>query len=116
MVAGPRRGEVWWADLDSPRGSEPGYPRPVLVVQSNSFNKSSIGTLIVASVTSNVRLADAPGNTRLRPTESGLPKVSVVNVSQLFTVSREVLRDKAGTLPANTMNRVAQGLRMVLAL
>ncbi len=115
MVA-PRRGEVWWAQLAPPRGSEPGYPRPVLVVQSNAFNESRVQTVIVAAISSNLRLADAPGNLRLRPSESGLPKVSVVNVSQLLTLSREYFGDRAGAISAGTMNRVAAGLRVVLAL
>jgi mRNA interferase MazF len=86
------------------------------VVQANSFNQSTIGTVVVAAISTNLRLADAPGNLRLRPAETGLPKVSVVNVSQLLTISREFLGEKAGALPAKTMNRVAQGLRLVLAL
>jgi len=86
------------------------------VVQSNAFNESGIQTVVVAALTSNLRLADAPGNVRLRPTETGLPKVSVVNVSQVLTISREFLAERAGALPVNTMNRVAEGLRLVLAL
>jgi mRNA interferase MazF len=115
-VVAPRRGEVWWARLAPPRGSEPGYARPVLVVQSNAFNDSRIQTVIVAAIGSNLRLADAPGNLRLRRSESGLPKDSVVNVSQLLTVGREYLGEKAGVVSAGTMNRVAEGLRLVLAL
>lgn len=111
-----RRGDVWWAQLASPRSSEPGFPRPVLVVQSNPFNESRIQTVVVAAISSNLRLADAPGNVRLRRAESGLPKPSVVNVSQLLTVSREHLREPAGALPARAMNRVAEGLRLVLGL
>jgi mRNA interferase MazF len=107
---------VWWAELAPPRGSEPGFPKPVLVVQSNAFNESRIQTVVVAALSSNLRLADAPGNLRLRPSESGLPKPSVVNVSQLLTISRGYLSEKAGSLTARTMNRVAEGLRLVLAL
>lgn len=107
---------MWWAELGAPRGSEPGYRRPVLVVQSNSFNVSLIHTVVVAAISTNLHLADAPGNVRLRTAESGLPKVSVVNVSQLLTISREFLGERAGALPANTMNRVAQGLRLALSL
>lgn len=112
----PRRGDVWWADLPAPRGSEPGHRRPVLIVQSNLFNDSRIQTILVAVVTSNTALADAPGNVRLRPADSGLPKPSVVNVSQLLTLSREFLTERAGNLPVAAMNRVAEGLRLVLAL
>lgn len=116
MVATPRRGEIWWAELGVPRGSEPGYRRPVLVVQANTFNQSTINTFVVASISTNLRLADAPGNLRLRASETGLPKASVVTVSQLLTVSRELLTEKAGSLSANHLNRVAQGIRLVLAL
>ncbi len=88
----------------------------MLVVQSNEFNESHIGTVLVAVLTSNLRLADAPGNLRVRPSESGLAKVSVVNVSQVLTLSREFLGDKAGALPGAVMNRVSEGLRLVLGL
>ena len=116
MVTTPRRGDVWWAELPVPRGSEPGHRRPVLIVQSNQFNDSRIQTVVVAAITSNISLADAPGNIRLRPADSGLPKPSVVNVSQLLTLSREFLGEQAGTLPGAAMNRVAEGLRLVLGL
>lgn len=112
----PRRGDVWWADLPSPRGSEPGSPRPVVVIQANRFNDSFISTILVAVITSNLSLAEAPGNVRLRPADSGLPKPSVVNVSQLVTLDRAFLRERAGLLPAGVLNAVAEGLRLVLAL
>lgn len=107
---------MWWAELRPPRGSEPGHTRPVLIVQSNQFNDSLIQTVLVAAITSNLRLADAPGNVRLKPSDSGLPKPSVVNVSQLLTADRQFLREQAGRLPAVAMNRVAEGLRLALAL
>ena len=115
-MTGPTRGEVWWASLPPPRGSEPGHERPVLIVQSNRFNESHIQTVVVAAITSNLRLADAPGNIRVKPSDSGLPKISVVNVSQLITVSRQFLTEKAGRLPSSVMNEVADGLRLVLGL
>ena len=115
-MTNPRRGEVWWASLRPPRGSEPGHPRPVLVVQSNAFNDSRIQTVIVASITSNLHLADAPGNVRVKPSESGLGKTSVVNVSQMLTLGRQFLTEKVGTLPAAAMNQVGEGLRLVLGL
>lgn len=102
--------------LPAPRGSEPGHRRPVLIVQSNRFNESLIQTVVVAAVTTNLRLGDAPGNVRMKPADSGLPHTSVVNVSQLLTLSREYLSEKTGHLPANVMNRVAHGLRLVLGL
>jgi mRNA interferase MazF len=88
----------------------------VLVVQSNPFNESRIQTVVIAAISSDLRLADAPGNLRLRPAESGLPKPSVVDVSQLLTVRRDYLRERAAALPARAMHRVAEGLRLVLGL
>ncbi len=111
-----KRGEIWWADLPEPRGSEPGYRRPVLVVQADTFNASRIGTVIVAVVSSNVRLADAPGNVRLTRRQSKLPRESVVNVSQLLTLDRSFLVERAGKLSAPTMDLVESGLRLVLFL
>ena len=102
-----RRGEIWWASLPEPRGSEPGYRRPVLVVQSDAF---------VAAITSNLRLADAPGNVLLRKRTSRLPKDSVVNVSQLITVDRSFLKERVAELSPKRMRAVDEGLRLVLTL
>lgn len=111
-----KRGEVWWADLPDPRGSEPGYRRPVLVIQADSFNASRLGTVVVAAVTSNLRLADAPGNVRLTRRQSRLRRDSVVNVSQVLTLDRSLLAERAGTLPASAIEQVDAGLRLALAL
>ena len=111
-----KRGEVWWAELADPLGSAPGFRRPVLVIQSDPFNASRIGTVVVAAITSNLSRADAPGNVRLSKSESGLSKPSVVNVSQLLTVDRAVLSRKVKTLPAAAMAAVDAGLKLVLAL
>ena len=111
-----KRGEVWWANLPSPVGSGPGYKRPVLVIQSNPFNASRIATVIVATVTSNLALAEAPGNVRITKSDSGLPQPSVVNVSQLITLDRSILTTKVKTLPGAVMERVDGGLKLVLAL
>ena len=86
MAGALQRGEIWWADLPEPRRSEPGYRRPVLVIQANSFNRSRIQTVLVAVVTGNVELALAPGNVLLPADSSGLPRDSVVNVSQILTL------------------------------
>jgi len=110
------RGEIWWADLPDPRGSEPGFRRPVLVIQANSFNRSRIQTVIVAVISSNLRLADAPGNVLLPARASGLPKDSVVNVSQLLTLDRSFLTEEVGKLPNRQMQDVDTGLRLVLEL
>jgi mRNA interferase MazF len=111
-----KRGEVWWASLPDPVGSGPGMRRPVLIVQSNPFNESRIATAIIAVITSNLTLADAPGNLRIGKSDSGLSKPSVVNVSQLLTVDRGLLTQRVKTLPAQVMARVSDGLRLVLSL
>jgi mRNA interferase MazF len=111
-----RRGEIWWASLPDPVGSGPGYRRPVLIVQSNEFNQSAIRTIICAVITSNMRLADAPGNVRLSRKASGLSKESVVNVSQLITVDKSLLTERVGRLSPSALDEVAAGVRLVLAL
>jgi mRNA interferase MazF len=111
-----QRGDIWWASLAAPRGSSPGFRRPVLIIQSNEFNRSRINTVIAAVVTSNLVLADAPGNVRIPARASGLKKASVVNVSQIITIDEAYLTERAGTLKANYMKEVNDGLRLVLAV
>ena len=111
-----RRGEVWWASLPPPAGSGPGLRRPVVVVQSNPFNESRIATVIITIITSNLALAEAPGNVRIGKAESGLAKPSVVNVSQVLTIDRSYLTERVRALPAQAMSRVESGLRLVLGL
>ena len=110
------RGELWWASLPPPVGSGPGYRRPVLIVQADGFNRSRIQTVVVAAVTSNTGLAEAPGNVLIHRRESGLKKDSVVNVSQILTVDRKLLIERIGTLPARAMAQIDQGLRLVQGL
>ena len=111
-----QRGEIWWADLDEPRRSGPGYRRPVLVVQADSFNRSRIQTAIVAAMTTNLELAAAPGNVLVPARAAGLPRDSVVNVSQLLTLDRSFLTEHAGNLPPRLQRSVDEGLRTVLQL
>jgi len=111
-----RRGEIWWADLPEPRRSEAGYRRPVLVIQADSFNRSRIQTAIVAAITGNLELADVPGNVLLPARSTGLPRDSVVNVSQLLTLDQSFLTEHAGTLPPRLRGYVDEGLRLVLQL
>jgi mRNA interferase MazF len=111
-----KRGEVWWASLPEPVGSAPGFRRPVLVIQSNPFNDSRISTVVIAAITSNMSLSEAPGNVPLAKAESGLPKPSVVNVSQVLTVDKALLTDRVRALPQELMVRVNGGLRLVLGL
>lgn len=115
-AGGVQRGQIWWADLPAPRGSEPGFRRPVLIIQADSFNRSRIQTVIIAAVSSNLRLASAPGNVLLPAHVSGLPRDSVVNVSQLMTLGREFLAEQAGAIPARLIRLVDSGLRVVLEL
>ena len=116
MALSFRRGEIWWADLPAPVGSGPGFRRPVLVIQSNVFNASRIGTVIVAAITSNLELARAPGNVRLDMKQSRLPKESVVNVSQIATPDRRILTERVVALSNETMTRVDAGVRLALAV
>lgn len=111
-----RRGQIRWASLSAPDGAGPGFRRPMLVVQSNEFNDSRIQTVICAVITSNIRLAQAPGNVLLSKKASGLKKESVANVSQLFTIDRKYLSDAVGKLPAQEMRAVDDGIRVALAI
>jgi len=116
VIPGPSRGEVWWAELPSPTGSGPGYRRPVLVVSADEFNASRIATVVVVALTSNLRLAAAPGNVLLPDDETGLPRESVANVSQILTLDRGLLTERAGALAGRALIQVDEGLRLVLAL
>lgn len=111
-----QRGEIWWAELGEPRGSEPGYRRPLLIVQADSFNRSRIETIVGIVLTSNLRLVEAPGNVLLPKRASGLSKDSVANVSQVVTVDRGVLTERVGETPQVVMAAVDHGLRLVLDL
>lgn len=110
-----KEGEIWWADLDEPRGSEPGYRRPVVIVQSDDFNKSKIRTVIAAVITSNPGLAKAPGNIKLGATKSiGLKKESVINISRIITLDKSYLTEKAGKLSISQRQELNDGLKLVL--
>lgn len=109
------QGDVWWADLDEPVGSQPGFRRPVVVVQSDSFNRSRIATVVCVPLTSNVRLAEAPGNVLLEGGVTGLPKDSVANVSQPVTLDRASLTEQVGSLPSAKLDLVLYGIDVVLS-
>ncbi len=111
-----RRGEIWWAELREPAGSGPGYKRPLVVIQSDDFNKSRINTIIAVVLTTNIKLADSPGNVMLPKKMTGLPKDSVTNVSQLIAIDKYYLSKRIRILPAGTMKRIDDGLRLVLSL
>ncbi|MCW3987024.1 MAG: type II toxin-antitoxin system PemK/MazF family toxin [Candidatus Bathyarchaeota archaeon] len=110
------RGEIWWASLQQPKGSEPGYRRPVLIVQSDAFNRSNINTVICAVITSNLNLVKAPGNVRLSKKESNLPRESVINVSQIVTIDRSYITKCVGTVPKRILKQVEDGIKLVLNL
>lgn len=110
------RGGVWWASLGEPRGSGPGFPRPVVVIQADAFNASRLSTVIVVALTSNLRLAAAPGNVLLERAESGLPKDSVANVAQVLTIDRELLAEHLADLRPELQAEIDSGLRLAMAL
>ncbi len=100
------RGDIWWVDLGVPFGSEPGFKRPVVLIQDDSFNRSNIQTVIVASITTNLKLADAPGNIYIEPEESGLPKNGMINISQISTIDKKRLTQKVSRLPHSTIHEI----------
>jgi mRNA interferase MazF len=110
------RGEIWWANLPAPVGSEPGYRRPVLIIQDNVFTQSRIGTVIVVIITSNTQLAKAPGNVLLPSGVTGLSRDSVVNVSQILTIDKTFLIERIGSLSEHFREEVDEGLRTILYL
>lgn len=111
-----RRGEIWWASLPEPAGSAPGFRRPLLIVSANSFNESRINTVIAVVITSNLRLADAPGNVRLPVKGTGLSMPSVANVSQIVTIDKSFLTKRVGKLVPRLLSEVEEGMRLVLSV
>lgn len=111
-----QRGEIWWASLPKPIESEPGYRRPVLIVQSDAYNRTNIRTVMAVILTSNTDLAGVPGNVRMTPRVSGLPKDSVANVTQVVTLDKQVLTKKVRTLDRHTLSQIEDGLRLTLSL
>lgn len=110
------RGEIWWIDFGQPFGSEPGFRRPAVLVQADSFNRSTIQTVIAVPMSANAALAMAPGNVLCRPRDTGLRKPCVANVSQIAVIDRGRLVEKAGRLSDRLLTQVEAGLRLVLAL
>lgn len=108
------QGEVWWADLGEPSGSGPGFRRPVVVVQGDPINRSRIGTVVCVVLTTNLKWAAAPGNLALPPSATGLPRESVANVSQIVTLDRGDLSERAGKLPKRKVELVLSGIDIVL--
>ena len=108
------QGEVWWADLRAPTGSEPGFRRPVVIVQGDALNRSRIATVVCVPLTSNLKWADAPGNVLLAARSTSLPKDSVANVSQIVALDRTSLTERAGKLSAAKVELLLSGIDVVL--
>lgn len=108
------QGEIWWADIPAPAGSGPGFRRPVLIVQGDAFNRSSLATVVCVPMTSNLRWAGAPGNVRLTARSSGLARDSVANVSQVVALERQLLSERVGKLSRPKLDLVLAGLDVVM--
>jgi mRNA interferase MazF len=108
------QGEVWWATIADPTGSEPGFRRPVIVVQGDAFNRSTIRTVVIVPLTSNIRWADAPGNVRLSSRSTGLPKESVANVSQVVALDNSTMTERVGKVSQAKLDLVLAGIDIVL--
>lgn len=108
------QGDIFWIDLGAPSGAEPGYMHPHVVVQNNLFNQSQINTVVVCALTSNLKRTQAPGNVLLTPGEANLPKQSVVNVSQIYTVDKQDLVEKIGTLSSQRVREILDGIHLLL--
>lgn len=109
-----RQGDVFWVDLGEPSGSGPGYRHPHVVIQNNVFNRSRLNTVVVCVLTSNLKRAKAPGNILLEKGEANLPKQSVVNVSQIFTVDKGDLVEKIGTLSHQRVRQILDGILLLM--
>ena len=107
---------MWWADLGEPIGSEPGFRRPILIVQDDAFNRSRLRTIVAVILTSNLRLLEAPGNVLIPARASGLSKDSVANVCQIVTLDRDVLLEPVGRVRGPLLKTIESGLRLVLGL
>lgn len=108
------QGEVFWIDVGEPAGSGPGYRHPHVVIQNNVFNLSRINTVVVCVLTSNLKRAKAPGNILLEKGEANLPKQSVVNISQIFTVDKGDLVEKIGTLSRKRIQEIFDGIQLLI--
>ena len=108
------QGDIYWIDFEEPSGSEPGYRHPHVVMQNNLFNRSEIKTVVVCALTSNLKRASAPGNVMLDKKETNLPKDSVVNVSQIFSVDKLQLDEYVGKLSAKCVREILNGITLVL--
>ena len=109
-----KQGEIYWVDFGEPRGSEPAYQHPHIIIQNDVFNASLINTVVVCSLTSNLKRAGSPGNVSLRKGEANLTKKSVVNISQLYTINKGDLAEKIGKVSENRMNQIIEGVQLLI--
>jgi mRNA interferase MazF len=109
-----RQGDIYWVNLGSPKGSEPGFHHPHVVIQNNVFNASRINTVVVCALTTNLRRAQAPGNVTLNKGEANLTKKSVANISQVVTVNKSDLKDKLGSLSSERTRDIIEGIKLLV--
>jgi len=109
-----KQGDIFWIDFGTPKGSEPGYRHPHVVIQNNVFNASRLNTAVVCAITSNLKWAKSPGNVLLKKGEGGLPKDSVVNITQIATVEKSFLTEKIGTLPPASIKQILEGIKLLV--
>lgn len=108
-----KQGDIYWVELEEPVGSEPGYRHPHIVIQNNLFNTSRINTVVVCALTSNIKRAQSPGNVLLEKGEANLPKQSVINITQIFTVDKTQLNEYIGTVTKKRVRQILEGIRLV---
>jgi mRNA interferase MazF len=109
-----KQGDIYWANLAAPRGSEPGFRHPCVVIQNDAFNASCIATVVVCALTTNLKRAEAPGNVTLHKGEANLSKKSVVNISQVITVDKSNLKDKIGSLSSERTKEIVNGIKLLI--
>ncbi|HHT9126547.1 MAG TPA: type II toxin-antitoxin system PemK/MazF family toxin [Candidatus Brocadiia bacterium] len=109
-----KQGDICWIDLGIPKGSEPGYRHPHVVVQNNVFNESRINTVVVCAITSNLKRAKSPGNVLLKKGEGGLKNDSVVNISQIITIDKSDIEEKIGSLPVSKVKQIIEGVKLLI--
>jgi len=107
------QGEIYWVDLDEPSGSGPGYRHPHIVIQNNLFNSSRINTVLMCSLTSNLKRGDSPGNVVLKKGEANLSKKSVVNITQIYTVDKNDLRERIGKITPQRIREILMGIQLL---
>ncbi len=109
-----KQGDIFWFDAGEPRGSAPGFVRPVVVIQNDVFNQSPIGTVLACVLTTNLRRAKAPGNVLLNENEADLSRQSVIVVSQVLTIDKTELSEKIGTVSKSRIDEIVDGIKLLI--